>query len=42
VVSGGTGKYRNFIGIQKQELLGFNKSGGVNLRVTFELERVRF
>jgi hypothetical protein len=42
VVSGGTGKYRNFIGIQKQELLGFNKSGGVNLRVTFELKRVRF
>jgi len=41
VVSGGTGKFRKFIGIQKQELLGFNKSGGVNIRVTFELERVR-
>lgn len=40
VVSGGTGEFRNVIGIQKQELIGFNKSGGVILRVTFELERV--
>ena len=40
VVSGGTGKFKNYIGIQKQELLGFNKSGGVNLRVTFVLRRV--
>ena len=38
-VSGGTGKFKNYIGIQKQELLGFNKSGGVNLRVTFVLRR---
>jgi hypothetical protein len=40
VVSGGTGKYRKVIGIQKQELIGFNASTGVNLRVTFELERL--
>ena len=41
VVSGGTGEFRNVIGIQKQELMGFNASGGVNIRVTFELEPVR-
>lgn len=41
VISGGTGEFRKVIGIQKQELIGFNQSGGVALRVTFELERVR-
>ncbi len=41
VISGGTGEFRKVIGIQKQELIGFNESGGVALRVTFELERVR-
>lgn len=39
VVSGGTGKFKNYIGVQKQELIGFNKSGGVNLRVTLVLKR---
>jgi hypothetical protein len=38
-VTGGTGKYRGYLGVQKQEFLGFNKTGGVNLRVTFYLER---
>jgi hypothetical protein len=39
-VTGGTGAFRGYIGEQKQELLGFNASGGVNLRVTFTLKRV--
>ena len=41
VVSGGTGKFRKVIGIQKQELMGFNASGGVNIRVTFKLAPMR-
>jgi len=40
VVTGGTGVYRDYIGEQKQKFLGFNASGGVNLRVTFTLKRV--
>jgi hypothetical protein len=39
VVSGGTGAFKDYLGIQKQEFLGFNASGGVNLRVTFILRR---
>jgi hypothetical protein len=39
-VVGGTGLFRGYVGEQKQELLGFNASGGVNLRVTFTLRRV--
>jgi hypothetical protein len=39
-VSGGTGLFRGYVGEQKQEFLGFNASGGVNLRVTFTLRRV--
>lgn len=39
-VAGGTGLFRGYVGEQKQELLGFNASGGVNLRVTFTLRRV--
>lgn len=39
-VSGGTGSFRGYVGEQKQEFLGFNASGGVNLRVTFTLRRV--
>jgi hypothetical protein len=39
VVSGGTGVFKDYVGIQKQEFLGFNASGGVNLRVTFVLRR---
>jgi hypothetical protein len=38
-VTGGTGQFRGYLGTQQQEFLGFNKSGGVNLRVTFTLER---
>ncbi len=39
-VVGGTGKYRGYVGEQRQELLGFNKTFGVNLRVTFILRKV--
>jgi hypothetical protein len=39
-VVGGTGTFRGYVGEQKQEMLGFNASGGVNLRVTFTLRRV--
>ena len=38
-VTSGTGKFKRFAGIQKQEFLGFNKLGGVNLRVTFILHK---
>ncbi len=39
-VTGGTGPFRGYVGEQKQEFLGFNASGGVNLRVTVTLKRV--
>jgi hypothetical protein len=38
-VTGGTGNFRGYIGEQRQKLLGFNATGGVNLRVTFILRR---
>lgn len=38
-VIGGTGQYAGYTGEQKQEFLGFNKSGGVNLRVTIRLRK---
>lgn len=38
-VTGGTGQFRGYLGVQKQEFLGFNTTGGVNLRITFNLER---
>ena len=38
-VAGGTGLFKDYVGQQKQELLGFNASGGVNLRVTFILKK---
>ena len=38
-MTGGTGKFNRLAGVQKQEFLGFNQSGGVNLRVTFLLQR---
>jgi hypothetical protein len=41
VVTGGTGNYAGFIGEQRQTFLGVNPTGGVNLRVTFVLRRVR-
>lgn len=39
VVTGGAGAFFGYIGEQRQEFLGFNKTGGVNLRVTFSLKR---
>jgi hypothetical protein len=38
-VTGGTGPFRGYVGEQKQEMLGFNATGGVNLRVTFTLRK---
>jgi hypothetical protein len=38
-VTGGTGQFRGYVGQQRQEFLGFNSTGGVNLRVTFVLKK---
>jgi hypothetical protein len=38
-VIGGTGPYAGYVGEQRQQFLGFNKSGGVNLRVTITLRK---
>lgn len=38
-ITGATGKYRGYVGEQRQEFLGFNSTGGVNLRVTFILKK---
>jgi hypothetical protein len=38
-VTGGTGRFSGSVGVQRQQLLGFNTTGGVNLRVTFVLRR---
>jgi hypothetical protein len=40
IVTGGAGNYAGFIGEQRQTFLGFNPTGGVNVRVTFILRRV--
>jgi hypothetical protein len=37
IVTGGTGNYAGWTGEQTQTFLGFNPTGGVNLRVTFKL-----
>jgi hypothetical protein len=37
IVTGGTGNFAGWTGEQKQTFLGFNQTGGVNLRVTFIL-----
>lgn len=37
IVTGGAGNFAGWTGEQKQTFLGFNKTGGVNLRVTFIL-----
>ena len=37
IVTGGAGNYAGFVGEQRQTFLGFNPTGGVNLRVTFTL-----
>jgi hypothetical protein len=39
-VVGGTGYYAGYTGEQSQEFLGFNKTGGVNLRVTVKLRKM--
>jgi hypothetical protein len=37
IVTGGAGNYAGYVGEQRQTFLGFNATGGVNLRVTFTL-----
>ena len=37
IVTGGAGNYAGWVGEQRQTFLGFNSTGGVNLRVTFIL-----
>ena len=37
IVTGGAGNFAGWIGEQRQTFLGFNSTGGVNLRVTFTL-----
>jgi hypothetical protein len=40
IVSGGAGNFAGYVGEQRQTFLGFNPTGGVNLRVTFVLRKV--
>jgi hypothetical protein len=40
IVTGGTGNFAGWAGEQRQTFLGFNATGGVNLRVTFTLRKV--
>jgi hypothetical protein len=40
IVTGGAGNYVGFVGEQRQTFLGFNATGGVNLRITFILRPV--
>jgi hypothetical protein len=40
IVTGGAGNYVGFVGEQRQTFLGFNSTGGVNLRVTFILRPI--
>ena len=37
IVTGGAGNFAGWVGEQRQTFLGFNATGGVNLRVTFIL-----
>jgi hypothetical protein len=37
IITGGAGNFAGFVGEQRQTFLGFNSTGGVNLRVTFIL-----
>jgi hypothetical protein len=37
IVTGGAGNFAGWTGEQRQTFLGFNSTGGVNLRVTFTL-----
>ena len=38
-VVGGTGQFAGYTGEQTQQFLGFNRTGGVNLRVTIRLRK---
>jgi hypothetical protein len=40
IVSGGTGRFRGMVGEIEETDLGFNKTGGCNLRITFKLRKV--
>jgi hypothetical protein len=40
IVTGGAGNYAGFIGEQQQTFLGFNATGGVNVRITFTLRKI--
>jgi hypothetical protein len=40
IVTGGAGNFAGWVGEQRQTFLGFNATGGVNLRVTFTLRKV--
>ena len=40
IITGGAGNFTGFVGEQQQTFLGFNRTGGVNLRVTFILRQV--
>jgi hypothetical protein len=40
IVTGGAGNYTGFVGEQRQTFLGFNPTGGVNLRITFILRPI--
>jgi hypothetical protein len=40
IVTGGTGNFAGYVGEQRQTFLGFNPTGGVNMRVTFVLRKV--
>ena len=40
IVTGGAGNYVGFVGEQQTTFLGFNATGGVNLRVTFVLRKI--
>ena len=40
IVTGGAGNYAGFIGEQQTTFLGFNATGGANLRVTFVLHKI--
>jgi hypothetical protein len=40
IVSGGTGRFRDMVGEIEETDIGFNKTGGCNLRITFKLRKV--
>jgi len=40
IITGGAGNFTGVVGEQRQTFLGFNRTGGVNLRVTFVLKQV--